>query len=191
MDSYNGHICEAYELFNEQGFTQYVFTNGDCSNAVISTADLLIELLDNRLLKSRKHLIFDNIRPALPEFGDKVLVYPIDNKDLPKITPLEKKEINTNENLRHPVFWVFKGDQMIDSSTFKKSKTFRNLIDYASSKYGIVKLFDKSKDIRYVQKGDFGVYINTAGKEIIETYKKLGKEFIPFDLDYLVPKEYK
>lgn len=189
IDSYGGHICEAQEELENGGFSRFVFPSGDCSNPVISTADLLLGLLDKRLESQRKLLIFDNIRPALPEFEDNLFVYPISNKHLPQITPLEKKSIDTISVIKHPVFWVFKGEELINSTTMKVSKTFRNLVDFAASQYGVVKMFESSKDIGYVQDGDFGVYINTKGKEIIDSYRKLGKKFKPFKLDIMVPTE--
>ncbi|MDO9538140.1 MAG: hypothetical protein Q7J68_07460 [Thermoplasmata archaeon] len=191
LDSYGGNICEAQEELDDSDFTIFVYPSGDCCNPVISTADLLLDVMDTRLEKRRKLLIFDNIRPAISEFGDNLLVYPILNKHLPSITPLEQKPIDTISKLKHPVFWVFKGDSLINSGIMKRSKTYRNLVDYAATQFSVVKMFDRSKDIDYVQMDDFGVYLNTQGKEIIESYRKLGKPFKPFDLDVMVPKENK
>jgi hypothetical protein len=162
------------------------YTNGDCSNPVISTSDLLIDLLDTRLKDQNKFLLFDNIRPALSEFGDNVLVYPILNKHLPYITPLEPVPIDNWKVLKHPVFWVFKGESLIDSGTMKKSQLYRNLIDFAAGQYGIVKMFSK-KDIEYFQPGDYGVYLNIMGRQIIESYIKMGKKFKLFDMSVLIP----
>ena len=141
-----------------------------------------------RLKKSNNYLLFENIRPALPEFGENLLVYPILNKHLHFITPLEKKTINVISFIKHPVFWVFKGDSLIDSGTMKRSPTFRNLIDFASSQYGVVKMFEKGKDIEYFFPGDFGVYINSAGKELIDNYVSFGKSFKLFDFNTMVSK---
>lgn len=188
LDSYEGHICEAQEILENSKFIRYVYPSGDCANPVISTADLLLELLDKRLGIKNKYLVFDNIRPALPEFGENLLVKPIHNKHLPKITPLDKESINTLSSIKHPVFWVFKGDKLIDSATLKTSKPYRGLVDFAASAGGVVKLFDSNKDIEYWQKGDYGVYFNSLGKETIESYKKIGKEFKPFSLDTMIPK---
>lgn len=52
-------------------------------------------------------------------------------------------------------------------------------------------MFDKSKDIGYFQDGDFGVYLNTRGKEQIESYIKVGKKFKLFNFDNLVPNKLK
>jgi hypothetical protein len=191
FDSYQGHICEAQEQLEKGGFTRIIYTSGDCANPVISTADLLLDLLDKRLETQNKFLIFDNIRPALPEFGENLLVYPILNKHLPYITPLDNKPIDTFSHIKHPVFWVFKGEELIDSGTVKRSQSFRNLIDYAASKYGVVKMFDKGKDIEQFHEGDYGVYLNTRGKEIIDSYVKIGKKFKYFKLDYMISQSLK
>lgn len=188
LDSYEGHINAAQEEIEKNGYIRYVYTNGDCSNPVISTADLLIDLLDTRLKEQNKYLLFDNIRPALPEFGDNVLVYPISNKHLPYITPLDKVPIDNWKVLKHPVFWAFKGESLIDSGTMKRSPLFRNLIDYAARQYGIVKMFSK-KDIEYFQPGDYGVYFNSMGKEIIESYIKIGIKFKLLDMSFLIPNK--
>ncbi len=191
LDSYGGNICEAQEVLDSGDWTYFVYPGGDCCNPVISTADLLIGLLDDRLDKKKLHLLFDNIRPALPEFGTKILVYPIINKHLPYITPLKQKPINLFTRINHPVFWVFKGDTLINSGVLKRSDMYRNLLDYAGTQYCVVKLFEKTKDIDLVESGDYGAYLNSKGKEIIESYAKLGIHFKPFDLDAMVPKKHK
>jgi len=191
LDYYGGHISEAQEELDASDYRKILFPHGDCSNPVISTADLLLDVLDKRLKRKRKHLLFDNIRPALTEFGDNVLVYPILNKHLRKIVPIDKIPIDTLPSIQHPVFWVFKGDELIDSGTMKRSKTYRNLIDYAASCGGVVKMFEKGKDIKFVTKGDYGAYINVQGREIIESYIKMGKPLKLLDIDCMVPKEHK
>ena len=86
---------------------------------------------------------------------------------------------------------MFKGDRLIDSGVLKRSRTYRNLIDFAALNYGVVKMFSKGRDIQYFQEGDYGVYLNRAGKEIIESYIKIGKRFQLLDLDMMVPNECK
>lgn len=189
LDSYSGHIFEAQEELDRSPHTVIVFPSGDCVNPVISVADLLVDIIDRRLEDRGLPLIFENIRTVLPEFGSNTLVYPIMNRHLPKITPVDNKPINTMEKITHPVFWVFKGDSLIDSGTMKRSKSYRNLLDYAAGHYGIVKMFNKGKDIDYFEPGDYGVYINSMGREIVETYIKLGKEFKPFEFDMMVPED--
>ena len=190
LDSYSGHIFEAQEELDKSEYCISIIPNGDCSNPVISTADLLLEVLDRRLEIKRLRLLFENIRPVFKEFGEKVLVYPITNKHLPKITPIDNKPIDVTQNIKHPVYWLFKGDALIDSGTLKRSKTYRNLVDYMASRNGTVKLFDKSRDIKQYVDGDYGVFINPQGKETIKTYQNIGKNFIPFDFNVMVPKEY-
>ena len=191
LDAYDGHIFEAQEELDSSKHIVYIYPGGDCVNAVISTADLMIEFLDNRLKVNSKLLIYENIRPVLPEFGEKVMVYPISNKHIPSITPLDKQSVQLWDKMRHPVFWVFKGEEIIDSATMKRSKSYRNLQDFAASKYGVVRMFDKSKDINYFKEGDYGVYLNFRSKDQIESYIKLGKKFNLFNLNTLVPTEFK
>ena len=190
LDSFEGHIFEGWEEL-EKKFNIFVYPSGDSCNPVISTADLLTDLIDKKLQSEKKFLIFENIRPALPEFGDNLLVYPISNKHLPKITPVDNISIKTLHLLKHPVFWVFKGDQLISSDFMKKSKVFRNLIDYAASQNGVVKMFNKSGDIDFVKEGDYGAYLNNKGRETIDSYKKMGKIFNLFNMDSMVPENQK
>jgi len=191
LDAYGGHIFEAQESLDNSDYKIYIYPGGDCVNAVISTADLMIEFLDKRLQINSKFLIFENIRPVLPELGEKVLVYPISNKYLPFITPLDKQSVQLWDKIRHPVFWVFKGEEIIESGTMKRSRSYRNLQDFAASKFGVVRMFDNSEDISYFKDGDYGVYLNRRGKEQIETYIKIDKKFKLFNLDTLVPNDLK
>jgi len=104
LDAYDGHIFGAQEALDSSGHIVYIYPGGDCVNAVISVADLMIEFLDKRLQANSKFLIYENIRPVLPELGEKVLVYPISNKHLPFITPLDKQLVQLWDKIRHPVF---------------------------------------------------------------------------------------
>lgn len=187
FDFYQGHICEAQEEIEKFNFSTY--PNGDCSNPLISTADLLTALLDIRLKKNGKFLLFENIRPTIPELGERLQVYPILNQHLPKITPVDNIPIDTRSKMKHPVFWVFKNDETITNEFIKSSKAYRNVIDYASCQGGVVKLFDRKRDTNHIEKGDFGVYHNSSGKESVESFTKLGKPLEPFELDLMVPSE--
>lgn len=191
LDAYDGHIFEAQEQLDSSGHVVYIYPGGDCVNAVISTADLMIEFLDKRLKVNSRLLIYENIRPVLSAFGETVMVYPISNKHISAITPLDKQSISIWDKMRHPVFWVFKGEEIIESGTMKRSKSYRNLQDFAASKYGVVRMFDKSNDIKYFKDGDYGVYLNQRGKDQIDSYIKLDKKFKLFNLDALVPSDLK
>lgn len=185
LDAFSGHTCEAYEELQKSNHKTIVYTSGDCLNSVISTADLLIALLDKRLKDKNKLLSFEAIRPLLNEFGEKVLAFPISNIHLSKITPLEKKPITIGESLLRPTFWVFKGDDLIDSGVLKRSKTYRNLLDIVSSKGGCVKLFSK-KDAEHMNDGDYGLYFDSEGERVIDNYSKIGKKLIKQKLDLYV-----
>lgn len=191
IDFYEGHISEAQEELEKSQLGKFVFPSGDCINPVISTADILIGLLDKRLSEKNLYLLFENMRKALPEFNEKILVYPLLNKHLPKITPIDKIPIDNNKYMRRPIYWIFKGEDIVNSKDLKRSETYRNLLDYASHKGGCVKLFDKNKDSKMMGDGDFGVYLNDRGKEQIKTYNKIGKKIQPFNMDLMIPDEYK
>ena len=189
FDSYQGHICEAQEEIEK--FKRIIYPNGDCSNPLISTADLLLSLLDIRLEKAQKFLLFENIRPMIPELGEKIIAYPILNQHLPRITPLDTIPINNSSLIKHPVFWVFKNDPMITNEFLKGTKAYRNLIDYAAGKGGVVKSFNKTEDVIHIIEGDYGVYFDGPGKETVNSYNKLGKPLIPYSLDLMIPSKQK
>jgi len=188
LDAFGGHTCEAYEELQKSHHKSVIYTSGDCLNCVISIADLLIALLDKRLEENKKPLIFENIRPSLKELGEKILAFPISNIHLPKITPLEKKPIIIEDSLLRPMFWVFKGDDLMDSGVLKRSKTYRNLLDVVSFKGGCVKLFTK-KDAEHIKKGDYGIFFDSNGERIIDNYSKIGKKLIKHKLDLYVKTE--
>lgn len=134
-------------------------------------------------------MLFENIRKAVPEYGEKILACPILSKHLPKITPLDKVEANVDKYLPRPIYWVFKGEVQVDSGKFKRSKVYRRLLDCISSKRGVVKFFSKMKDADQLKEGDYGVFINESGKETILTYRKLGVKLNILDLNLLVSEE--
>ncbi|MBU4266453.1 MAG: hypothetical protein L6243_01765 [Candidatus Altiarchaeales archaeon] len=188
LDSHGGHVFDAYEELEQKKFRRLVFPSGDCCNPVISTADLIIDILDSRLMKNDLFLVGKNIRPTLPEFGDNTFVYPLKNINLSSIVPVDNVPINTNSCLPHPIYWVFKGDSLVNSQDLKRSEGFRNLVDYVAGHHGIVKLFETQKDIDYFKEGDYGVYLNSRGEETIETFKKIRKRFTPMKFDLMLPE---
>ncbi len=185
LDAFIGHNFEAYEELMKGNFSKFVFTSGDCINPVISTADLLIAFIDIKLEEEKRLLTFESFRGVLPKFKEKVLVKPISNTHLPKITPIEKKPILPYGSIKRPVYWLFKGEDLIDSGVLKRSKTYRNLLDVISYRGGCVKLFSKS-DAENIESGDVGIYMNSAGEEIIKSYAKIGKKLIKQKLDLFV-----
>jgi len=189
LDSYSGHINESFEELEKSSIKKLVFPSGDCINPVISFADLFLAFFDKRLDEKKLHLLFENIRKAVPEYGEKILAYPILNKHLPKITPLDKIVANVENYILRPIYWVFKGNVQVDSGKFKRSKVYRKLLDCISYKAGVVKLFSKMKDSDQLKDGDWGVFINDSGKETISTYKKLGIKLNILDLNLLVKEE--
>lgn len=191
LDSYSGHINESFEELEKSQIKKIVFPSGDCINPVISFADLFLSFFDKRLEDNNLYLLFQNIRKAIPEYGEKILAYPILSKHLPKITPLDKVEAKTEKYFLRPIYWVFKGDGQIDSGKFKRSKVYRKLLDYVSSQMGIVKMFSKMKDSDYLKDGDYGVFLNDSGKETIQTYRKLGTKLNILNLNLLVSDGYR
>jgi len=189
LDSFSGHINGAHEELERKNIQKIIFPSGDCINPVISTADLFLHFFDKRLEKSNLFLIFDNIRKAIPEYGEKVLAYPISNKHLSNITPLDKEPVQNLKYYRRPIYWIFKGNIQMDSGEIKRSNPFRLLLDGISSKGGTIRMFDENKDSKEIREGDYGVYFNDSGKENVLSYRKMGKKIIPFSLDLFIPEE--
>jgi hypothetical protein len=189
LDAFGGRICEAYEELIDSKHKITVYPGGDCVNPVIATADLLLQALDSRLRNAKMRLLFDNIRPMMQEFGAQLLVYPIHNKYLPKITPVDDKPIDPYTHIKHPVFWVFKGEEIIDSGILKRSPAFRSLQDCAAGAEAVVKLFEKQKDIENHKEGDYGVYLNKRGEDQINSYNQINKRFKKMPFETMAPKE--
>ena len=53
----------------------------------------------------------------------------------------------------------------------------------------VVKSFNRAIDENHITEGDYGVYLNSSGKETVENYGKLGKKLTPLSLDIMVPKK--
>jgi len=189
LDYHSGHVFEAFEELMGENYNCIYYPSGDCVNPIISTADLLIDLIDSRFAEQKKRLLFENFRPLIPELGERLLVYPIWNKHLRSIVPIEPKSINVIEKIKHPVFWVFKEDPNIDSGVLKRSEGYRRLLDYAASMGAVVKLFEKRKDADQLRSGDYGVYFDSRGEETVKTYTKLGRALKPFKFDYMIPSD--
>ena len=93
IDHFQSEETEAWNLVSKYK-DLYCYINGDKTNALISIADILCRLIDNRLEENNLFLDSKNFEKILPEIDKKKLYsHLVWNTDLPKITMVHSNKI--------------------------------------------------------------------------------------------------
>lgn len=185
VDNFSLKLSDAWKEIEQKNLPIKVFFSGDKCNSLISTADIIINLLQLRLAKARKFYQYGNFRSVLPELNNKVFEYSISHRHYNSISPLSKKLINLRNYINHPVFYVLNENKFLDSEGLKNDDALNKIYNIASHKCGCVKIYDKSGDKNYIKDGDFIIYFGEEGKKFVEVLRKLNKKVTGIDISSL------
>jgi len=169
LDHFSLKQCDAWKEIKDMSIN--VFFSGDKCNPLISTADIVIKLLQLRLAKERKFYQYGNFRKVLPELNEKVYEYSISHRHYNAISPLSKKLINLRDYVQHPIFYILNESNFIDSNELKNDPALDKIYNLAAEKCGCVKVYNKKEDKKHIKNGDYIVYFTEEGKKFVEMLK--------------------
>jgi len=86
----------------------HIFLKGDECNCAISTADILLKIVNNRLFRAKKGLYPDDIKNALPEVSNRLTSHFLGAKYLPYLVPVFPKQINFEDKIKHPIIYLLR-----------------------------------------------------------------------------------
>lgn len=174
LDNFSLQPCDAWKEIKDMPLK--VFFSGDKCNPLISTADIVINLLQLRLAKARKFYQYGNFRSILPELNNKVFECSISHRHYNSISPLDNKLINLRDYMQHPIIYILNESEFIDSNELKSDSIMDKVYNLAYAKCGCVKIYDKKEDKRHIKDGDYIIYFTDKGKNFVEILKKMKKK---------------
>lgn len=149
-----------------------IFFTGDRCNALISTADILVYLIKQRLQSGRLRYELENFPKILPELKNKIDVFTIGKPAFKYISPTDNKNLNINNHLNHPIIFLFKDESAhITTEIVEGLEGYSKVYDFASKINGSVKFFDKQGDKGKIKKGDYLVYFTDDGEKSVKIIK--------------------
>ena len=189
IDDFSGKITNAWKSI-EKNEKIFVLPNGDKSNALISTADILLTFLDRKMFFEKKFLKEEDIKPIFNDFEDKIETFFISSACLYHIRPLSSRiEIPKYQKLLHPVFYIVnERSKFISKKMIERSPLSNIIINTSFEKNGCFKLFDFDLDHNHLTVDDYLVFFGEEGKKFIEHLKNLGYPFKTTSFTDLVKK---
>lgn len=182
LDGINGKITNAWKEIESKNFL--ILPNGDRTNALISTADILINFLDNELFENRKKLNEGDIKEIFIDIKDKIEISFVSNACFYSIIPLsEKQNIPSIRKIAHPTIYVLKEkDIYIDEDAVENSPILKKIADFCFKKGGCYKFFDPKVDYESLSSEDYLFALGNETDKSIESLKRMGFEFKRLEL---------
>lgn len=107
IDHFQSEITEAWEIISKYPKI-YCYINGDITNTLISAADILCRLVENRLKEKNLFLRADNLVKIFPELKkNQLFCHWIGNHHLPKITMIHTNKVLLNKYIKRPIFYLY------------------------------------------------------------------------------------
>jgi hypothetical protein len=182
LDDFSGHKTNAWNSISHLVDLE-IFPNGDKVNPLISTADILINYLDLKLLNENKKIGADQIGENLSDFEGDLDIRFIGDKCLWNIIPLHKGDIiKTSSKLRHPTIFILRGDGKVkvDKKIIEFSPAFSKIIEQSYKNEGCCKFLDLVTDIDAITDKDFIYPIGDEAKIVVRQLRELGYRFNDF-----------
>lgn len=185
LDYFEGKQTGAWHDLKEIDGLQ-IYLRGDLCNRLISTADLLISIVDFRLYRRKERLNEDNLRKIFLQENLTTTVEFIGQPDFGNIVMKRRKMIDTSPFLAHPIIFVLPETQFGSKARkiIENSPVMDSILNRAVELDGSTKFYDQDLDAGLVEDGDILIYMGDEGKELAEVIssvydveKSLAKDF--------------
>lgn len=186
LDGINGKVTDAWKSI-EHSDNFSILPNGDKTNALISSSDILISFLDNTLLENRKKLNEEEIREVFSDISEKIDVSFVSNACFYSITPLsERQNIPYMRKIAHPTIYILKEkEKYVDDNAIENSPILKRISNFCFDKNGCYKFFDPKIDYEFLGSEDYLISFGNDSEKSIEYFKKMGYCFKEIDLQKL------
>lgn len=175
LDNLQGEVTEAWkELISNH--TVWVLPNGDLCNPFISSADLCVRYVDEKLFAMKGGLYADHLEKLCKDIGIESRIHYVGHKELDQIRPIEKLPLPLHFCYKRPMIFVLKEQLMEKEIEYvrKRRKLILSLEKYACKVGSGYKFIEYSKDYKFLKDGDHVIYLGPRGKEQAEYLKSLG-----------------
>lgn len=169
LDSLQGEITEAWkELIANH--TVWILPNGDLCNPFISSSDLLVRYIDEKLFEIRGGLHSDVLEKLFENLGIEARIHYVGHNELDQIRPVEMYPLPLHFCYKRPMIFVLKEQLMEKEVEYvrKRRKLIYSLEKYACKVGSGYKFIEYSKDYKLLKDGDHLIYLGPRGKEQAE-----------------------
>lgn len=183
LDDFSANKTNAWNTISSYQ-NLHIFPNGDKVNSLISTADILINYIDNKLLSENKKIGADQISECLSDFGGEADIRFIGEKCLWNMVPLRSGDtIKTSTKAKHPIFFILQGTgkSKLDKKVVEFSPLFRKIIASCYERGGCCKFLDPRMDIDSITNEDFIIPVGAEAKVVVDQLSELGYSFKAFE----------
>jgi hypothetical protein len=167
LDDLQGEITNSWnELI--KGNIVNIIPRGDSCNCFISSADMVVRFIDEKLKKERLKLQETDIRKVLNDINvtESSNVIYVGHSDLKDIVPIYKRKLPLYKYYTRPMIFILKeGTIDVEKEYIQESPHWEKLLTFASLNSTGIKFLDYKKDRGILKEGDFLVYIGNKGKE--------------------------
>jgi hypothetical protein len=174
-DSFTTNLTEAWDSIIQHPNLFEIFPNGDSLNPLISTADMLVKYIDQKVKDNKEWLNRDSITRVLG--NENLYVHRITNSHLRNITPLRRMKFNFNDFIRHPVFFIIKPKNSKVEIEFVKFHS-PTLLNRITDSNGSLMYFDQRKHPNYIVDGDTLIYSDAETKSTAENIASITRKRI-------------
>lgn len=184
-DHFQAKKCDAWVEIEDINLV--VLHSGDRCNALIATADIIIQLIELRRRKAKRLYQYGTFREILPEMKNRVYEMSIHGGHFKQISPLSGQNIELTDKLKHPIFFILKDkNSFLDADSLKNELSLAPIFNLAFEKDGSVKFFNKSEDLKKIKDEDYMLYFSDEGKKAIDFIKQtLKRKIIMLDFKAL------
>lgn len=154
----------------------HIFLKGDECNCAISTADILLKIINNRLFRAKKGLYPNDLEDILPEVSDRLTSHFLGAKYLQYLVPVFPKQINFEDKIKHPIIYLLREPEspIVTRKVSESSPLWACIQNLAFQYDGCVKFFDPNTDYKKIKPGDIMTYMGPEGEKAASIYLKMG-----------------
>lgn len=189
IDHFQSETTEAWDIISKYPDIS-CYINGDMTNVLVSAADIMCRLIDNRLKDSNLFLNNENLSKILPELKkDQLFTHWIGNQHLPRITMLHTNKVLLHDYIKRPIFHIYIGkNARLDQKTIFNS--IPKFLNYVHSKEGCIKFFTPS-DVNTLKNGDYIVSLDKDLKKEVDILTGLWQTEMGFNVKSIDINNYK
>jgi hypothetical protein len=176
LDDFQGSMTEAWTELKKQNYIQ-VYPNGDLCRREISTADMIVKYLDEKMWSERSRIDETTFKKILSDLGiENSSIFYVGNPDLAKIVPVEPRSIPMRSLYKRPMVFILKEGIMEHEKEFLETRpeSMRVIQKFAASRDTGYKFIAYDKDFGLLDDRDIVIYLGPRGKEQCELFATMG-----------------
>lgn len=171
VDHFDGKRTHAWESIESDKLDINVFFKGDQCNYLISTADILLKCLQNRIEQTKSQYDYEGILNNLSDITiENLHIHNINARHYTYITPRDERNIPLRKYIKRPVYFIISpSSKDVDVDFFLSQPLGQKLILKVTTEEGCYKIFNSNQDKSILKDNDTLVYLDKEGERTANT----------------------